>query len=82
MQCYLSEIPFMHSSVKEIFDEEYMGIVVSCCNSTSLVGGALVSAFATFFAKLVGINYVQILFIILITLGIILYSKIIRRRKV
>ena len=75
-------IPFMHSSVKEIFDEEYMGIVVSCCNSTSLVGGALVSAFATFFAKLVGINYVQILFIILITLGIILYSKIIRRRKV
>ena len=74
-------IPFLHSSVKEIFNEEYMGIVVSCCNSISLAGGAAVSALTTLVSKLIGINNAQALFIVFMIMALILYTKVISSRK-
>ena len=74
-------VPFLHSSVKEIFDEEYMGIVVSSCNSLSLAGSAIASALTTFVVRMIGINNVQILFIVFILIGAILFSKVIRSKE-
>lgn len=74
-------IPFLHSSVKEIFNEEYMGIVVSCCNSISLAGGAAVSALTTLVSKLIGINNAQALFIVFMIIALILYTKVISSKK-
>ena len=74
-------IPFLHSSVKEVFEEEYMGIVVSCCNSLSLVGSALASAFTTFLAKLIGINNIQIMFVVLTVVGAFLYKQVLKNNK-
>ena len=74
-------VPFLHSSVKEVFSEEYIGVVVSACNSTSLIAGAIISMFTTFFAQMVGINNIQVLFIILMVIGCILYTRIIKNKE-
>ena len=74
-------LPFIHGSVKDIFDEEYMGIVVSCCNSTSLIGGAIVTALMTVTAKLIGINNVQVLLIIVAIIGLVLFTKVIKNKN-
>lgn len=74
-------VPFLHSSVKEIFSEEYMGVVVSACNSSSLIAGAVVSMFTTLFVKMLGINNIQVLFIILMVIGCILYTRVIKNKE-
>ena len=74
-------VPFLHSSVKEVFSEEYMGVVVSACNSTSLIAGAIISMFTTFFVQMVGINNIQVLFIILMVIGCFLYTRILKNKE-
>lgn len=74
-------VPFLHSSVKEVFSEEYMGVVVSACNSTSLIAGAIISMFTTFFVQMVGISNIQVLFIILMVIGCFLYTRILKNKE-
>ena len=74
-------IPFLHSSVKEFFDEKHIGVIVSGCNSLSLASSALSTALITLLIKLIGVNNVQILFITFIAVALILYSNIIKKHS-
>ena len=74
-------IPFLNHSIKEIFDEEYIGVIMSCCNSISLICGAIITALMSLVIKLIGINNCQIMPLVLILIAFFAYIHIIKKRE-
>ena len=74
-------VPFLHHSVKNIFEEKYLGLFVSCCNFTSLIGSALISYLIAIEIKLLGIQNAQLILIIFIVLGFISYLKVLQSKN-
>ena len=74
-------VPFLHHSIKELFNEKYIGVIVSCCNTTSLIGGAAATALMSLVIKIVGVNTAPILFLALMILALIIYMHIIKVKE-
>lgn len=73
-------VPFLHHSIKEIFDEKYIGVIVSACNSMALIGSSITVALVSLAIKIIGINNVQIILIIYLVLALILYHQMTKSR--
>ncbi|MBQ7743636.1 MAG: hypothetical protein IJT67_02455, partial [Lachnospiraceae bacterium] len=73
-------VPFLHHSIKEIFDEKYIGVIVSACNSMALIGSSITVALVSLAIKIIGINNVQIILIIYLVLALILYHQMTKNR--
>lgn len=74
-------VPFLHHSVKELFDEKYIGVIVSCCNTFSLIGGATATALMSLMIKLVGVNNAQLLLLAIVVIALIIYNHIIKVKE-
>lgn len=71
-------LPFLNHSIKELFDEKYISVILSCGNTFSLIGGAATTALMSLVIKLVGVNNAQILLLAIVIFALIIYNRIIK----
>ncbi|MBR1455056.1 MAG: hypothetical protein IJ593_10520, partial [Lachnospiraceae bacterium] len=72
-------VPLLCHSIKYLFEEKYLGMMVSCSTFASFTGGAIMNAFTSIMIKNFGINSFQVIIIILAVIGLFTFKELQKR---
>ena len=72
-------VPLLCHSIKYLFEEKYLGMIVSCSTLASFTGCAIMNAFTSIMIKNFGINSFQVIIIILAVIGLFTFKELQKR---